>query len=348
MKNNIYAVILAGGSGTRFWPLSRQNKPKQFLNVTGKNTLLQETARRIRPIISGKNIFIVTNQQYKKEVESQLRSFGIPSSNILLEPSGKNTAPAICWAASRIYEKDKQAVLAVLPSDHLILNEKNFIRVLNSAVRLAQRDFLVTLGIGPTRPETGYGYLKIAPKKGITYVSQFTEKPNSEKAKQFIKNKNYLWNSGMFIWKASVILNAFKKDLPDIYSVLSTKTDQKNINRIWNKIKGISIDYGILEKSKNVVAVPAYDIGWSDLGSWESLLDVLGKDKNGNVSRGNVLHLDCQNSLFFGEEKHVAVVGLKDVIVIDVKDTLLVCSKSQAQRVRDIVEILKSQKSTLV
>ncbi|MCK5642827.1 MAG: mannose-1-phosphate guanylyltransferase, partial [Gammaproteobacteria bacterium] len=200
-SSNLYAVILAGGSGTRFWPVSRKAKPKQFLNITGNGTLLQETLERIKPEIPGAHIFIITNAAYRSTVGRQTASFKIPKANILLEPEGKNTAPAICWAAAKIQEINPDAVMVVLPSDHLILKQKKFLKVVREAVRLAQKNYLVTLGITPTRPDTGYGYLKTEKKKingkQIVKVEKFTEKPSLSKAKQFLKTKKYFWNSGM-------------------------------------------------------------------------------------------------------------------------------------------------------
>jgi len=212
-KANVYAVILAGGMGTRFWPVSRKSNPKQFLNITGKGSLLQDTLARIKPMVSGSRIFIVTNASYRKAIERQVARFRIPKENILLEPSGKNTAPAICWAAAKIHKIDPDAIITVLPADHLIANRRKFTKVLREAISLAQDEYLVTLGIVPTRPETGYGYLQTEKRKvngrSLVKVKQFKEKPSLAKAKQFIKRKNYFWNSGMFVWKSSVILKEF-------------------------------------------------------------------------------------------------------------------------------------------
>ena len=353
LKNipHTYAVILAGGSGTRFWPMSRRNKPKQFLNVLGKRTLLGETIKRIKAMIGAKHIYIVAHAQFKRDIAKEAKAFGIPLKNILSEPQGKNTAPAIGWAASVIYRKNPQAVLAVLPSDHLILKPAKYFKVLKEACRLAQENFLVTLGIIPTRPETGYGYLKIKNVKhrgrSISLVEKFTEKPSLKTAQQFLKSRNYLWNSGMFVWKVSVILEEFRKHLPSIYQALS-KTDQRSMNRIWKKLPSISVDYGILEKSKRVAAVGAEDIGWSDLGSFESLYEALGKDKNNNILRGDVIDIASRNTLVWAHKKTIATVGLSDMIVIDTEDALLICPKQNSQNVRAVVEILKRQNRSLI
>ncbi|MDP2653466.1 MAG: mannose-1-phosphate guanylyltransferase [Candidatus Omnitrophota bacterium] len=344
---NFYAVILAGGSGTRFWPMSRKLLPKQFLKITGRRSLFQETLARIHPLVKGPQILIVTNKDHAAEIREQAREFKLPSANILLEPEGKNTAPAICWAASRVHRRDPNAVMAVLPSDHLILHPRAFLRQLRKAADLARRGYLVTLGIVPTRPETGYGYLKITPArsagKTVWRVEKFTEKPSLDVAKKFVRTGRYLWNSGMFIWKCSVILDEFEKSLPKIHAGIFGKSDAQ-VRRAWKGLAGISIDYGILEKSGNVATVPAQDIGWSDLGSWESLAEVLTKDARNNVLRGDVVEVDCKNSLVFGGKRLVAAVGLENIIIVDTPDALLVCRKDRSQDVREVVSVLQKKK----
>lgn len=353
-NKNLYAVILAGGAGTRFWPVSRKSKPKQFLNITGKGTLFQETIRRISQRIVNENIFVVTNENYRREVARQVAGINIPKSNILLEPEGRNTAPAICWAAARINKINKEAVMMVLPSDHLILNQNRFLKVLDGAVRLALDQYLVTLGIVPTRPDTGYGYLKTVKSrvnnKNIVKVEKFTEKPSAGRARQFLKKKNYLWNSGMFIWKSSVILQEFRRYLPDIYNLLvgagikPVVTNQGYVKKIWALMPNISIDYGILEKAANVATIPARDIGWSDLGSWESLMDVLPKDKNGNITKGDVVQMYCKDTLIWGGKKLIASIGVNNLVIIDTPDALLICRKDMSQQVKEITTWLGKEK----
>jgi mannose-1-phosphate guanylyltransferase len=346
-SSHLYAVILAGGSGTRFWPASRRAYPKQFLNITGEKTLFQQALMRIKPQIGGSHIFIVTHAAYRKTVERQISAFRIPKANILLEREAKNTAPSIAWAAAKIRKKDPDAVIAVLPSDHLIRKQKNFLKVLHKAVCLAQRDYLVTLGIVPTRPETGYGYLRTAKIKiageQILKVQKFTEKPSLSKAKQFIKKKNYFWNSGMFVFKTSVILSEFKKYLPGIYRLVSGRTCSAHMGSVWSRMPRISIDYGILEKARNVAAVPAQDIGWSDLGSWGSLMEISPKDKNGNILKGNIVAVNCKDTLVWGQKKVIAPIGLEQMIIIDTPDALLVCARKNSQDVKDIVNKLRSE-----
>ncbi len=346
-NKNFYVVILAGGSGTRFWPQSRQAHPKQFLDITGNGSLLQETIRRFKSKVSGRNILIVTNKAYKKTIAAQVKDFKVPNENILLEPEGKNTAPAICWAASFIQKRNQEAIMGVFPSDHLILNQKKFLQMMDEATTLAEQEYLVTFGIVPNRPETGYGYIKTQKqkvgRKNINKVVQFTEKPSPVKAKEFVK-KGYFWNSGMFVWKTAVLLKAFETYLPVVYKLLGEKSSASYINKVWSKLPNISIDYGILEKAKNAVAIPAKGLEWSDLGSWESLSEVLKKDKEGNILRGNVISHACKNSLVWSQKRIVATVGLEDIVIIDTPDALLVCRKDLSQNVKNIVDTLKKKK----
>jgi mannose-1-phosphate guanylyltransferase len=347
-QNHVYAVILAGGSGTRFWPLSRESRPKQFLHLTGRGSLLQQTVKRIRSSIPAKQILIVTNQKHQFEVMNQLRGMGILLKNILLEPTGKNTAPAVCWAAQKIHQSDPKAVLAVFPSDHVILNNKKFLLYLNQAIVLAQKEYLVTFGIVPTRPATGFGYLKAKRvKKGghaFLQVERFCEKPNLLKAQQFLKSGNYYWNSGMFVWKTETLLNEFKQYLPKLEMALRQKTDNRSIKKIWGNLQSVSIDYGILEKSKRVAAVFAPNLGWSDLGSWDSLSEVFPSDTGGNVFCGDHIGLNCANTVVWGHKRVIATIGVKDLIVVDTDDAVLVCHKNQAQKIREVVSLLKERK----
>lgn len=347
-KKNLYAVILAGGSGTRFWPVSREKLPKQFVNILDDQTLFQKTLVRVHSSIPAQNTFILTNAKFKSLVKKQMRGLGIPDKNIMLEPSGKNTAPAICWAASRISNINPDGVMVVLPSDHLIEKKQNFLKVIRKAVKAAEDNYLVTFGIKPTRPETGYGYLqlkKTLKKKGDYFpLRQFREKPDLANAKRYVSAGNYFWNSGIFVWKASVILNEFQKYCPKIYHLLSpSKTDKARLHD-WKKLPSVSIDYGVLEKSRCVAAVVAEDIGWSDLGSWQALYDVLGKDKIGNSLKGDVTTLECQDSLIHSQGRCIAAYGLKGMAVIDTGDCIMVCPLEESQKVKDIVGALKKKK----
>jgi mannose-1-phosphate guanylyltransferase len=346
-NNNYYAVILAGGSGTRFWPLSRRHKPKQFLKIVGEKTLLELTLERIRSLVPAKNIFIVTNKIYRKDISYHTKKFSIPSSNILYEPQGKNTAPAILWAANLIARRNPNGLMAVLPSDHLIQDKSIFLRIAQKAFHLADKNYLVTLGIVPTRPETGYGYLKTVRQGAILKVEKFTEKPDLKKAKQFIESKNYFWNSGMFFWKTNVVLSAYEKYLPEMYKLIGPAKSNQTILKNWNKLQGVSVDYGILEKANNVLALAA-DMGWSDVGSWEALAQVLPSNKEKNTLRGEVLTIASHNNLVFGDDKPIATIGVSDLVVIDTPDALLICRKDYSQSVKDVVEVFKKNKKDLV
>lgn len=335
---NLHVVILAGGSGTRFWPMSRPHKPKQFLNIIGEQTLFQMTLERVRPLVARENIWVVTNQKFLSLIKAQCHHFPVEHNQILLEPSGKNTAPAIAWAASRIYQKNKDAIMVVLPSDHLIQNPEAFQKHLRQAVALAENHLLVTMGIVPTRPETGYGYLKIKATKNFLAVEKFTEKPDLSLAKKFVKSGQYYWNSGMFIWRVDAILSEFEKYLPVIYKLTPGFLSKRTFSKTWAAIPGISIDYGILEKSDRVAAVAAGDIGWSDVGSWEALSEILPKNKEGNVLKGNVLAFDSLNTMILGDKKLIATIGLENFVVIDTPDAILICPKDRSQHVRKCAE----------
>ena len=349
---SVYAVILAGGHGTRFWPASRRDRPKQFLNIPGPRSLLQETVDRLTTVVKRSHIFVITNKEYSAILREQIRGFRIPASNILLEPAPKNTAPAIAWAAARIHRRDSEAILGVFPSDHIIANRAAFQRVFRKAVRLAGRDVLVTMGIVPTRPETGYGYLQTAPagakSKKFLKVRRFIEKPSSARARRFLRRKNYFWNSGMFVWKTETILEEIKTHLPSVARFFERHRSPAAVKKNWSRLPAISIDYGVLEKSGRVAAVPAPSLGWSDLGSWEALAEIAAGDKQGNVLQGDVLALDCRGNFIRTDKRLVAAADLRDLIVIDTPDALLVCPKSSSQKVKQIVERLKKQKRRLL
>ena len=347
-----YAVILAGGTGTRFWPLSRRHKPKQFLNIIGSGTLLEATLKRIRFQFSPRNIYIVTSKNYQKEILKHAKLFKIPPTNILYEPTGKNTAPAVLWAAQVIHQKDPRGLMAVLPSDHLISNNARFLKIIDEALKLARQNFLVTLGITPTRPETGYGYLKVRKVQlngnGIFKVERFSEKPDFSTAKKFIKSGNYYWNSGMFFWKTSVILDAFKKYLPKHFKLMAHVRSIKDIERVWPKLESISVDYGILEKADHVAAVEAKNIGWSDVGSWEAVCECLPKDQSENIHQGQVLALESRNNFVHSSARLVATIGVENLIVIDTDDALLICRNDKTQKVREAVLMLNKDRKDLI
>ncbi|OGO77069.1 MAG: mannose-1-phosphate guanylyltransferase [Clostridiales bacterium GWB2_37_7] len=345
-----YAVIMCGGSGSRFWPKSRKNFPKQFLATVGNRTMIQLTVDRINKFIPLGNIYMVTNKSHVHNINNQLPE--IDDSNILIEPLIKETAACIGYSAVKLLKQDKDAVMIVLPSDHYIQDEREFMRIIMQGLDIAIRNnCLVTMGVKPTRPETAYGYIETGKKiEGLEEVSvykvkRFTEKPNKEKAQEFIEKGTYLWNSGMFIWKASALLEQYKVFLPDMYECLmniseavDTEYEAEIVEQEYAKIDGISIDYGILEKS-NSVYVMETNFVWDDIGSWTALERYLDKDDNGNSKKGIVRTLDSRNNILYGDKRLIAAVGVEDLIVVETEDIILVCKKDRDQ---DIKQLLKS------
>lgn len=353
--NNRYVIIMAGGVGSRFWPLSRREKPKQFLDILGTGeTLLQQTFRRFKEACPEKNIFVVTSAEHKNLVVEQL---GIDPSRILGEPFRRNTAPCIAYGTFRILKENPEAIIAVTPADHLIVKEKKFCEVIKNCYDFASKnEALVTIGIKPDRPETGYGYIQADLKKKVkdfdnmVKVKTFTEKPDHDLAKVFLESGDFFWNSGIFIWKARTILDAFEKHLPDTYSAFDegrenfgTEKETEFIGKTYSVCKSISIDYGVMEKAENVFVMTATDIGWSDLGTWGSLYEHSSADKNGNaVVRGDVFSYDNKGSIFNIAPGKVAVIqGLDDYIVIDADDVLLIVKKQQEQSIKHYLDDVK-------
>lgn len=347
----IYAVIMAGGSGTRFWPKSTKQMPKQFLKLFGDGTMIQNTAKRIEEIIPQDKIMVVTNNDYVPIINEQLSK--IPAENIVGEPVPKNTAPCVAIAAELLLKKDPDAVMIVLPADHHIEDEDTFLKILNKAVEKANEgENLVTIGIQPTRPETGYGYIHAEKNedKSVLKVKGFKEKPNLPTAKQFIESGDYYWNSGMFVWRADTILEEFKKHLPDMYQLvkqtspeLYTDTHNAAINDFYLNCNSISIDYGIMEQSANVFVVPG-QFGWNDVGSWTSVYELSNKEQNGNsIQTINATFADAENNLVVSNsDKMISVVGLDNIAVVETENAILVCDLNKAQNVKEIVDILKS------
>jgi mannose-1-phosphate guanylyltransferase/mannose-6-phosphate isomerase len=352
-KSFHYAVVLAGGSGTRFWPMSRVRRPKQFLPMLGGDSLFQATIKRIQPLVPAKNILVVSHTRYQGVIREQLRAVGCEAAGQLLEPQGKNTAPAIAWAAAHISRERPDAVMAVLPSDHLITSRKAFLTHVRKAFALARARYLVTMGIVPTRPETGYGYIKMKQlgkeTRAACPVERFVEKPSLPVARRFLRTQRYLWNSGMFFWRCDVIRESFSEHLPEVARFFSRHQNTAAIRRNWAELPDISVDYGILEKARQVLTIPAGDMGWSDMGSWEVLVDMLMRDKapGENVLRGDAALCDCAGTLVWQEKgrkqkpRLIAGVGLQGIMVIDTPDALLVCRRDASQRVKDIVRILQ-------
>lgn len=349
-----YGVIMAGGGGTRFWPLSRREVPKQLLNLSGKDLMVNETIDRFSGIIKKEDIFIVTNVSQARLMETATEG-RIEKDHILAEPAARNTAACIGYAAMEIIRKYGDGVMCILPSDHYIKDLENYQKVLEVAVKTAKTtDNLVTIGIKPTFPSTGYGYIKFLNKdEALCYqVHEFVEKPDIETAKEYIKEGSYLWNSGMFVWKASLILEKFRQLLPDIFQCLEeigqsmqTTTELDTIQRIYPNIPKISIDYGIMERAQNVVVIEG-DFGWSDVGSWDALETIYEKDEHGNINYGDILHVESKNCIAYAQNKLVTTIGLENVIVVETDDAILVCHKDRAQDVRKVVEKLDVQGKT--
>ena len=348
----MYAVIMAGGVGTRFWPRSRQKRPKQFLSIFDSRTMVQATVDRLSPLIPREKTYFVLNPQQKAILQEQLPE--IPEQNIILEPFGKNTAPCIGLAAIHLSRIDPDAIMAVLPSDHLIQNEEVFREALQVAGQIAaEKDALVTIGITPDRPATGYGYVqhneKVMEKNGISVhrVKTFAEKPNYETAVRFLQSGDFLWNSGMFIWKVSTILRELQTHLPEMHSGLmhlqkfiGTERYERELSKFYRQIRSISIDYGVMEKAQNVYVVKC-DFGWNDVGSWEEVYKLAEKDRNGNAIVGNGLAMGSKNSYIYSDNELIALLGVEDLIVVKADNAILVCHRDRAQEVKDLVEYLK-------
>ncbi|MCU0461500.1 MAG: mannose-1-phosphate guanylyltransferase [Bacteroidales bacterium] len=354
--DNRYTIIMAGGVGSRFWPLSRREKPKQFLDILGTGeTLVQQTYRRFKSTCPEKNIFVVTSDEHKDLVVEQL---GIDPENVLAEPFRRNTAPCLAYGTFRIFKENPDALIVVTPADHLIIKEDKFCRTIEESLEFVkENDALLTLGIKPDRPETGYGYIQADRKKpvkgydNLLKVKTFTEKPDIELAKLFIQSGDFYWNSGIFILNIKAILSAFQKYMPDMYTafdegkkLFGTKQEKSFIGRTYTECKSISIDYGIMEKANNVY-VMCTDIGWSDLGTWSSLYEHSLLDKKGNsVVSGNVFSYDNKGNIFNISPDKVAVIqGLKDYIVVDSNDVLLIVKKEEEQNIRNYLEDVKKE-----
>lgn len=348
MADSSYLVIMAGGSGTRFWPRSTSKKPKQLLSFGAKSSLIVQTLQRFDSIVPAKNRMIVTTELLKVAVREE-----VPSDvQVLAEPQGRNTAPCVYWAARAIAEKDPKAIMLVMPSDHYIAKPESFTATIREAVEWASRhDDLVTLGVKPDRPETGYGYLRVGERLGASHckkVDAFVEKPSLEKAREFFSSGQYLWNGGMFVWRAETILAAFDRFMPEMKKAWDESTGK--IEVAYPKLTATSIDFGVMERASNVVTFPL-DCGWDDLGSWtslETLAKQMGFEKGGNtVPAGDVIAVDSKGNVVDAQGKWVALLGVSDLIVVENGDALLVARKDRAQDIRLVVEQVKKSRPDL-
>jgi len=346
----ITAVIMAGGRGERFWPKSRNNCPKQFLSLTAdKETMIQKTVKRLGKIVEPEDVFVVTNAAYREIVETQLPQ--IPKENILSEPCARNTAPCIAYAAAVIKKKYDDAVMLVLPSDHLIGYVNIYHRALRKAIAAAEEgQNLVTIGITPTYPETGYGYINFGDEKGDAFeVERFVEKPDLATAKKYLASGDYLWNSGMFVWKVSSIMANIQKFMPEVYDGASrigesfgTDDFEEVLIREFEAFPSESIDFGIMEKAENIYTIPG-SFGWDDVGSWLAMERINETDDDKNYIEGDVIAVDSKRTTICGGKRLIAAVSTRDLIIVDTDDVLLVCSKNSTQDVKKVISKLKGQ-----
>jgi mannose-1-phosphate guanylyltransferase/mannose-6-phosphate isomerase len=340
------AVILAGGSGTRLWPLSRRNFPKQFLKLNGSKSLLQQTVERLLPVVKPEDLIIMTNDEYKFHVMADLDALseGL-SRDVVLEPAKRNTAPAIALALKYCMERlecNRDEVLFISPSDHIITPQEDFSDYLRKADEVAKKGHIVTFGITPKRPETGYGYIRTGEKSGDFHrVRGFTEKPDPETARRYLSDGGYLWNSGMFAFSIRTIEEEFRKHSPEIAGIFDGTLDDAVAG--FGGMPDISIDYAVLERSDRVVTIPV-DLFWNDIGSWDSLVDVFEKDKDRNVAVGDVISIDTKDTMILSDKRLIAAVGLENLLVIETDDAILIAKRGDSQKVKQIVDLLKSRK----
>ena len=345
------ALIMAGGRGERFWPKSRKNLPKQFLSLTddGK-TMIQLTVERILPLVDIEDIYIATNKDYLPLIKEQLPD--LPLENVICEPIGRNTAPCIAVSAAIISKKYDNAIMMVLPSDHLIKYAAIYQKALSDACDIAsENDNIVTVGITPDYPETGYGYIKFieSDSDGRAYkVDRFVEKPNLELAKEYLASKEYLWNSGQFIWKVSTILDKLKEFMPETFNGAmvikeSYGTDEYEavLNRVFPEFPSISVDYGIMEKAQNIYVIPG-TFGWDDVGSWLAVERIKGSDDAGNIVDGNIVSINTKNCIIQGDKKLIATVGLENIVIVDTEDATLICDKESTADIKKVLEDLRN------
>lgn len=355
MSEHTYAVIMAGGGGTRLWPVSRKERPKQLLPLLGKETLFQSTVARLESVFPPERILVVTVAEQAREMREQVPS--IPDQNYLIEPAPRGTASVVALAAAVLQKRDPQAVMAIQTADHHIRNRDLFKYLITTAIEIAEKNYLVTLGITPTFPSTGYGYIQQGEplageyKYPVFMVKRFKEKPDEVTAQQLLQSGDHSWNSGMFVWRTDTILGELERQMPDLFhavhaiaSAWDTPRRDDVLREHWNGLKSQTIDYGVMEKAERVAVLPAGGLGWSDVGSWDSLFEVLIPDANGNIAvNTNHIEIDSHHTLVYSSngQRLMVTIGLDNVVVVDSGDVLLVCDADQAQRVREVVEQLK-------
>lgn len=349
-NSNIFALILAGGSGSRLWPLSRELYPKQLLKLNNSEiTLLQSSFNRLRGLVKDENILSITNVKHLSNVKMQINEICETSDeSFIVEPLGCNTAPAVALGVkyiNEVFSPDTEPIILVSPADHLVLNSEKFIETMKKGIELVEKGSIVTFGIVPRCADTGFGYIKVAEKlEGGFKVDKFKEKPDYETAKKYFESGDYYWNSGIFMFKASTILNEMKKYSPQIIENLETLQINQDSPTVsfeqYEKMPNISIDYAVMEHSSNIALVPM-DCDWNDVGSWESIYDMSQKDENGNYISGNVISLECENSMIFSTSKLISAIGLKDVVIIETEDAILACDKNKTQEVKKVYSQLK-------
>jgi mannose-1-phosphate guanylyltransferase len=344
---------MAGGTGTRLWPLSRRKYPKQALNLDGERTLIQHAVQRLTPEFPPEQIFIITRQEHVAPLSAQVPD--LPGENFIVEPEGRGTGPAIGLAAVHLQQRDPDAVMAVLTADHLITKSGSFRKALLAAEKVAQDGYLVTLGIKPSFPSTGYGYVQqgdpliLSGMFQVFQAERFVEKPDPESARQMVSSSNYSWNSGMFIWQVKRIMDEFQRQMPNFYeqlllvkSAINTLDYEQTLSQIWPTVQKETIDYGVMEGAQDVAVIPV-DIGWSDVGSWASLFDVLPADEDGNRVIGQHAGIDTRDTLVIGDQRLIATIGLEGLIIIDTEDALLICTREREQDVRAMVKLLEKE-----
>ncbi|NIA01678.1 MAG: NTP transferase domain-containing protein [Bacteroidia bacterium] len=340
------ALVLAGGSGTRFWPVSRRQRPKQLLSLEGGPSLLQATVERLQPLIEPSSVWVCTTEILTQQVREQLPL--VPEDQILAEPAGRNTALAIGWSLQSMPAGERDEVVVVLPADHRIEDRDAFRRTLETAEKITREDNRVmTLGVEPVRPDTGYGYLELGallePESGLRRVVRYKEKPDQATANRFVESGNYLWNAGIFLFRVGRLLELLEAHQPEIARGLAAIERQPHrIGELYPQLPSISIDHGVMEHLDEVVTLPL-DCGWSDLGSWEALADFMSLDERGNVSKGEVISVDCQDNLFYAEEGTIAALGIEGLVVVKTRDSVLVVPKNRTQEIRKIVAALEDR-----